>query len=51
MTISAFAKVVVTARVSKSGNPKPAPGDLQGASAPIANDARGVTVVIDQVVR
>ena len=51
MTISAFPKVVVTARVSKSGNPKPAAGDLQGASPPIANDARGVTVLIDQVVR
>ena len=51
MTVSAFPRLVVTARVSKSGNPKPAPGDLQGASAPIANDARGVTVVIDQVVR
>ena len=51
MTVSAFPRVVVTARVSKTGNPKPAAGDLQGASTPVPNDARGVTVLIDQVVR
>jgi cytochrome c-type biogenesis protein CcmH len=27
------------------------PGDLQGLSAPVANDASGVTIVIDTVVR
>jgi cytochrome c-type biogenesis protein CcmH len=51
MTLSAHPRVVVTARVSKSGSAKPAPGDLQGASGPVANDARGVSVLIDQVVR
>ena len=51
MTVSAHPRIVVTARVSKSGNPKPAPGDLQGASPPVANDANGVAVTIDSVVR
>jgi len=50
MTISAHARVVVTARVSKSGGATPQPGDLQGASAPVANDAGEVRVVIDRVV-
>jgi cytochrome c-type biogenesis protein CcmH len=51
LTVSAYPKIVVTARVSKSGSAKPAPGDLQGASGPVANDASGVAVTIDTVVR
>jgi cytochrome c-type biogenesis protein CcmH len=51
LKISAFPKVVVTARISKGGAATAQPGDLQGASAPVANDARGVTVTIDTVVR
>ena len=51
MTLSAHARVVVTARVSKSGGATPQPGDLQGASAPVASDADAVVVVIDSVVR
>jgi len=51
MNLSAFPRVVVSARVSKSGQAVPQPGDLQGASAPVANDASSVTVVIDTVVR
>jgi cytochrome c-type biogenesis protein CcmH len=51
MTISAHPRVVVTARVSKSGGATPQPGDLQGASAPVASNARGVDVLIDSVVR
>jgi len=50
-TLSGFARVVVSARVSKSGSAMPQPGDLQGASAAVANDASGVRVVIDSVVR
>lgn len=50
MKLSAFARVVVGARISKSGNATPQPGDLQGASAPVANDASEVRVVIDKVV-
>lgn len=51
LKISAFPKVVVGARISKSGTATPQPGDLQGASAAVANDASGVTVTIDTVVR
>lgn len=51
MTVSAYPKVIVTARVSKSGKPQAAPGDLQGTSKPVANDAAGVAVLIDSVVR
>jgi len=51
LNVSAFPRIVVTARVSKSGSAKPAPGDLQGASAPVANDASGVKVLIDSVVQ
>ena len=50
LTISAYPRVVVTARISKSGNPKAASGDLQGVSPPVANDARGENVLIDTVV-
>ena len=49
--LSGFSHVVVSARVSKSGQATPQPGDLQGASAAVANDASGVRVVIDSVVR
>ena len=45
MKLSAHPRVVVTARVSRSGQAAPQPGDLEGASKPVANDATGVTVV------
>ncbi len=49
--LSSFPRIVVTARISRSGQAKAQPGDLQGASAPVASDARGVEVVIDTEVR
>jgi cytochrome c-type biogenesis protein CcmH len=48
--LSAFPRVIVTARVSKTGSAAAQPGDLQGASAPTANDASGVNVLIDTVI-
>jgi cytochrome c-type biogenesis protein CcmH len=51
MQLSGFPRVIVGARVSKSGSATPQAGDLQGASAPVANDASGVSVVIDSVVK
>ncbi|MGQ0547492.1 MAG: c-type cytochrome biogenesis protein CcmI [Betaproteobacteria bacterium] len=51
MNLSAHPRVVVTARVSKSGQAAPQPGDLTGASRPVANDASAVSVVIDTLVR
>jgi cytochrome c-type biogenesis protein CcmH len=51
LRLSSFQKVTITARISKSGSVQPAPGDLQGASKPVANNASGVSVVIDSEVR
>ena len=48
--LSGFAQVVVGARISKSGTATPQPGDMQGSSAAVANNAAGVKVVIDAVV-
>ncbi len=47
MKLSNFDKVVVVARVAKSGDPMPHPGDLQGMSATIKPGASGVKVTID----
>jgi cytochrome c-type biogenesis protein CcmH len=51
MNLSAHPRVVVTARVSKSGQANTQAGDLTGASKPVANDASNVAVVIDTLVR
>jgi cytochrome c-type biogenesis protein CcmH len=51
MMLSGFAEVIVSARVSKSGDVAAKPGDLQGQSAPVASNANGVAIVIDSVVR
>jgi cytochrome c-type biogenesis protein CcmH len=51
MKLSSFPKVIVTARVSKSGNATAQPGDLEGASATVPNNASAVAVVIDRFVR
>ena len=42
MKLSGFSKVIVTARISKSGNAAPQSGDLEGASAPVRPGASGV---------
>jgi cytochrome c-type biogenesis protein CcmH len=44
--ISGAAQVVVGARISKSGNAIPQPGDLAGESTPVAPGARGVAITI-----
>jgi cytochrome c-type biogenesis protein CcmH len=49
MALSKFPRVVVTARVARSGQAAAQPGDLQGTSRAVANDAQGVRVVIDTV--
>ena len=51
MKLSGFDKVVVIARVSKSGNPMPQPGDLQGSSAPLKPGKSGLQISIDQEVK
>jgi cytochrome c-type biogenesis protein CcmH len=51
LRLSTQTQVVVGARVSKSGNAMPQPGDLQGLSPTVAVGARGVQLVIADVVR
>jgi cytochrome c-type biogenesis protein CcmH len=51
MKLSSFSQVIVGARVSKSANATPQPGDLQGLSVPIKVGARGVAVTIDTELR
>jgi cytochrome c-type biogenesis protein CcmH len=51
LALSKFPKVVITARVSRSGKPVASPGDLQGASGAVPNDAKNVRIVIDAVVK
>jgi cytochrome c-type biogenesis protein CcmH len=47
--LSGQAQVVVGARISKTGNAMAQPGDLFGASSPVAPGASGLALVIDQV--
>jgi cytochrome c-type biogenesis protein CcmH len=48
--LSGQSSVVVLARVSKSGNPTPQKGDVEGMSAPVAPGAANVQVVISKIV-
>jgi cytochrome c-type biogenesis protein CcmH len=47
--ISSAAQVIVSARISKSGNAMPQPGDLTGESAPVAPGATGLAITINSV--
>jgi cytochrome c-type biogenesis protein CcmH len=49
MTIASVPEVIVGARVSKSGTPMPASGDLEGLSKPVKVGARDVAITIDRV--
>lgn len=49
--LSTAQQVIVGARISKSGNALPQPGDLEGLSAPVAVGARGITVEITDTVK
>jgi len=51
MKLSDHPRVVVGARISKSGNAVPQPGDFEGLSAPVNTGAKGVVVVIANEVR
>jgi cytochrome c-type biogenesis protein CcmH len=46
--LSTAGRVVVGARISKSGNATPQPGDLEGFSAPVAVGSGDVRVTIDR---
>ncbi len=47
--LSGYEQVIVGARVSKTGRPMPAPGDLEGLSAAIKVGSGNVAVTIDKV--
>lgn len=49
--LSNFDKVVVIARVSRSGDALPQPGDLQGVSAILKPGSSGVKLSIDSIVK
>ena len=49
--LSSAKQVIVGARISKSGNAMPQPGDLQGATKPVSNNGKNLTVVIDTEVQ
>jgi cytochrome c-type biogenesis protein CcmH len=49
LKLSAFDQVVVSARISHSGNATPQPGDLIGQSAAVAPGVQGLRIVVDAV--
>jgi cytochrome c-type biogenesis protein CcmH len=51
MKLSGFSQVVIGARVSRSANATPQPGDLQGLTAPVEVGAERIEVVIDTQLR
>jgi cytochrome c-type biogenesis protein CcmH len=52
MKISAFPQVVVGARISKSGNAMPQPGDLEVVSQPVSvQGGQDLELVINTVVK
>jgi cytochrome c-type biogenesis protein CcmH len=51
MNLSAHERVVVGARVSKSGQPTPQPGDFEGLSAPVKVGDTGIVVEIGSEIR
>ncbi|HYE36226.1 c-type cytochrome biogenesis protein CcmI [Methylocaldum sp.] len=51
MTLSTFDRIVIGARISKGGQPKPEAGDLQGLSEALAPEDNGsYKIVVDQIV-
>lgn len=49
MKLSSFPKVIVGARVSKSGEAMPQKGDLTGTSGPVSTGSTGLKIEINQV--
>ncbi len=49
--LSLHPRVVVSARISKSGQAAPSAGDLMGQSAAVANTAQGLAIEINEVVK
>jgi cytochrome c-type biogenesis protein CcmH len=51
LKLSGFDQVVVVARVSKSGNAMPQPGDLEGSVQAVKPGSKNLSLVIDSVVK
>jgi cytochrome c-type biogenesis protein CcmH len=51
MKLSDYSRVVVGARISKSGTPAAQPGDFEGLSAPVTVGATGIVVLIANEIR
>jgi cytochrome c-type biogenesis protein CcmH len=49
--LSSLTEVLIGARISRTGNAAPQPGDLQGTSRPVKVGATNVAITIDEVVR
>jgi cytochrome c-type biogenesis protein CcmH len=45
--LSGTPQVIIGARISKSGEALPKPGDLQGFTKPVSNSAKNIAIVID----
>lgn len=50
MKMSSFPEVVISARITKTGQAIPASGDLEGYSQPVKIGDKDVTVLIDQII-
>ncbi len=51
MKLSGFDRVVVLARVSRSGTPMSSPGDLEGSAGIVKPGSKGLNITIDTVVK
>lgn len=49
--LSLFERVVVVARISKTGQAMSAAGDISGQSAPVSNNSRGLVIELTEVVK
>lgn len=49
--LSSAPQVIIGARISKSGNAMPQPGDLQGATQAVSNSGKNISIVIDTEVQ
>jgi cytochrome c-type biogenesis protein CcmH len=51
MKLSNFPEIVVGARISRSGDAAPKPGDLEGSSQPVKVGAKDVRITIDRAIQ
>jgi cytochrome c-type biogenesis protein CcmH len=49
--LSGTPQVIIGARISKTGEAMPKPGDFQGFTKPVSNSAKNITIVIDTEVQ